>query len=86
MSPRALSAVLSHDNNGTFAAAQRAVNDRDAQMGRQPDEVSRQLAGGLVEKAREGGLDTIGAAHFTLDGTEVGMTDTAHLHALLQSA
>ena len=55
-------------------------------MGREPDEVSRQLAGGLVEEAREGGLETIGAAHFTLDGTKVGMTDTAHLHALLQSA
>lgn len=68
-----------HPNHGMFAAALRAVNDRDAEMGRQPDEVSRQLAGGLVEKARERGLETIGAARFTPDGTKVGMTDTADL-------
>jgi hypothetical protein len=39
------------------------------------------LAGGLVEKARERGLETIGAAKFTLDGNKVGMTDTADLSA-----
>lgn len=71
----------SHENHGMFAAALRAVNDRDTQMGRQPDEVSRQLAGGLVEKARERGLETIGAAQFTPDGTKVGMTDTADISA-----
>ena len=70
-----------HQNHGMFAAALRAVNDRDAEMGRQPDDVSRQLAGGLVEKARERGLETIGAARFTPDGTKVGMTDTADLSA-----
>jgi hypothetical protein len=68
-----------HQNHGMFAAALRAVNDRDTEMGRQPDEVSRQLAGGLVEKARERGLESIGAARFTPDGTKVGMTDTADL-------
>jgi len=71
----------SHENHGMFAVALRAVNDRDAQMGRQPDDVSRQLAGGLVEKARERGLETIGAAQFTPDGTKVGMTDTTDLSA-----
>ena len=70
-----------HQNHGMFAAALRAVNDRDAEMGRQPDDVSRQLAGGLVEKARERGLETIGAAQFTPDGTKVGMTSTADLSA-----
>ena len=57
------------------------MNERDKQLGREPDEISRQLAGGLVEKARERGLDTIGAAKFTPDGTKVGMTDTADLSA-----
>lgn len=70
-----------HPNHGMFAAALRAVNDRDAEMGRQSDEMSRQLAGGLVERARERGLETIGAARFTPDGTKVGMTDTADLAA-----
>jgi len=70
-----------HQNHAMYLAALRAVNERDAQMGRQPDEISRQLAAGLVEKARERGLDTIGAARFTPDGTKVGMTDTADLSA-----
>jgi hypothetical protein len=64
-----------------FATLLRTVNDRDKEQGREPDEFSRQLAGGLVEKARERGLDTIGAAQFTPDGTKVGMTDTADLSA-----
>jgi hypothetical protein len=66
-----------------YLAALRVVNERDAQMGRQPDEISRQLAAGLVEKARERGLDTIGAARFTPDGTKVGMTDIADLSSPL---
>ena len=64
-----------------FATLLGAVNERDKQLGREPDEISRQLAGGLTEKARERGLDTIGAAKFTPDGTKVGMTDTADLSA-----
>lgn len=32
-----------------------------------------------MEIARERGLDAIGAARFTPDGTKVGMTDTADL-------
>lgn len=70
-----------HRNHDMFVAALQAVSERDAQMGRQPDELSRQLAGGLVEKARERGLETIGAIRFTVDGTKVGMTDTDDLSA-----
>ena len=70
-----------HANHAMFATLLGAVNQRDGQLGREPDDISRQLAGGLVEKARERGLDTIGAAKFTPDGTKVGMTDTADLSA-----
>jgi hypothetical protein len=70
-----------HENHAMFATLLGAVNERDKQLGREPDEISRQLAGGLVEKARERRLDTIGAAKFTPDGTKVGMTDTADLSA-----
>lgn len=72
---------VAHPNSAMFATLLGAVNERDKQLGRQPDEISRQLAGGLVEKARERGLDTIGAAKFTPDGTKVGMADTADLSA-----
>ncbi len=71
----------SHQNHAMFAALLGTVNERDRQLGREPDDISRQLAGGLVEKARERGLDTIGAAKFTAEGTKVGMTDTADLTA-----
>ena len=71
----------SHENHAMYNALLRVVNDRDHVLGRAPDEISQQLAGGLVEKARERGLDTIGAAKFTPDGTKVGMTDTADLSA-----
>ena len=70
-----------HQNHTMFVTLLGAVNERDKQLGREPDEISRQLAGGLVEKARERGLDTVGAAKFTPDGTKVGMTDTADLSA-----
>ena len=70
-----------HENYAMFATLFGTVHERDKELGRQPDEISRQLAGGLVEKARERGLDTIGAAKFTPDGAKVGMTDTANLSA-----
>ena len=41
-----------HQNHAMFAALLRTVNERDKALGRDPDETSRQLAGGLVEKAR----------------------------------
>ncbi len=71
----------SHENHAMFATLLRAVNERDTQLGREPDEVSRQLAGGLTEKALARGLDTIGNARFTPDGTRVGMTDTKDIDA-----
>ncbi len=70
-----------HQNHAMFATLLGAVNERDKQLGREPDEISRQLAGGLVERARERGLGAIGAAKFTPDGAKVGMTDTADLSA-----
>lgn len=70
-----------HPNHGMFATLLHAVIDRDKEEGREPDEFSRQLAGGLVEKARERGLETIGAAKFTPDGTKVGMTDKVDMSA-----
>lgn len=70
-----------HQNHLMFATLLSTVHQRDKELGREPDEFSRQLAGGLVEKARERGLETIGAAKFTPDGTKVGMTDTADLSA-----
>ncbi len=74
----------SHENYAMFAALQRVVNERGETIdaGRRPDEtVDKQLAGGLLEKARERGLETIGNAKFTPDGTKVGMTDTPDLAA-----
>ena len=83
--PERSSAMLldnpAHHNHAMYSSLLGAVNERDKQLGREPDEISRQLAGGLVEKARERGLDTIGAAKFTPDGTKIGMTDTADLSA-----
>lgn len=71
-----------HENHIMFAALLRTVNERDAQAGRTPDELSRQVAGGLTQEARLRGLGAIGAAQFTADGTKVGMTDTADLSHL----
>jgi hypothetical protein len=68
-----------HENHGMFATLLCTVHERDAQVGREPDELSRQVAGGLTREARLRGLCDIGAAQFTPDGTKVGMTDTADL-------
>ena len=70
-----------HQNYAMFAALLHTVNARDRELGREPDEISRQLAGGLVEKARERGLETIGAAKFLPDGTRIAMSDTTNLSA-----
>ena len=73
-----------HENYTMFAALHRVVNERGDTIDpdRRPDEtVAKQVAGGLVEEARKRGLDAIGAAKFTPDGTKVGMTDTADLSA-----
>lgn len=70
-----------HANHAMYAALLRVVHERDRALGREPDEISRQLAGGLVEQARARGLQTIGAAAFTPDGSRVAMTDTSDLSA-----
>jgi hypothetical protein len=73
-----------HENYTMFAALHKVVNERGNAIDpdRRPDEtVAKQVAGGLVEEARRRGLDTIGAAKFTPDGTKVGMTDTSDLSA-----
>jgi hypothetical protein len=65
-----------HPNRAMFAALLNVVHERDAQSGRAHDQTSLQLAGGLTEKARQRGLDAIGFAQFTPDGTKVAMTNT----------
>jgi hypothetical protein len=64
-----------------YATLLRVVQERDRDLGREPGEISRQLAGGLVEQARARGLQTIGAATFMAEGSRVAMTDTADLSA-----
>jgi hypothetical protein len=70
-----------HANHAMYATLLRVVHERDRALGREPDEISRQLAGGLVEQARARGLQTIGAATFMAEGSRVAMTDTADLSA-----
>ena len=65
-----------HPNRAMFTALLNVVHERDDQSGRTRDQTSLQLAGGLTEKARERGLDAIGFAQFTPDGTKVAMTNT----------
>ena len=59
-----------------YASLLGVVHERDRTLGREPDEFSRQLAGGLTAQARERGLQQIGFAAFTPDGRTVAMTDT----------
>lgn len=70
-----------HANHAMYATLLRVVHERDRALGREPDEISRQLAGGLVEQAPARGLQTIGAAAFTPDGSRVAMTNIADLSA-----
>lgn len=70
-----------HPNHGMYATLLEVVHARDRQMGREPDHISAQLAGGLVVEACNRGLGTIRAACFTADGGKVGMTDTPDIEA-----
>lgn len=70
-----------HPNHGMYATLLEVVHERDRALGRTPDEHSKQLAGGLTERALSQGLTTIGAAKFSDDGKVVGMTDTPNLSA-----
>jgi len=65
-----------HPNHTMFATLLDTVQTRDRALGRDSDEVSLQLAGGLTAQARARGLDAIGFAGFTPDGTKVAMTNT----------
>lgn len=70
-----------HPNHGMYATLLEVVHERDRALGRTPDEHSKQLAGGLTERALSQGLTAIGAAKFSDDGKVVGMTDTPNLSA-----
>ncbi|MEQ1511337.1 MAG: zeta toxin family protein [Lysobacteraceae bacterium] len=65
-----------HPNHAMFATLLDTVHARDRGLDRAPDDVSLQLAGGLTAQARARGLDAIGYAAFTPDGTKVAMTNT----------
>jgi hypothetical protein len=70
-----------HRNHGMYTTLLGVVHERDRQMGREPDHISKQLAGGLVAEACARGLDCVSAARFNADGSKVGMTDTPDLEA-----
>jgi hypothetical protein len=65
-----------HPNHAMFATLLDTVHARDRGQDRVSDDVSLQLAGGLTAQARARGLDAIGYAAFTPDGTKVAMTNT----------
>ena len=71
----------SHPNHDMYASLLKVVHERDRELGRTPDEFSRQLAAGLTEQALSRGLTSIGHAKFSEDGTTVGMADTANPYA-----
>lgn len=79
--PRPAAALLdnpAHPNHAMFAALLTVVHERDRELGRTPDALSSQLAGGLTEQALARGLTRIGSVQFSGDGRIVGMTDTAN--------
>jgi putative chitinase len=65
-----------HPNHDMYARLATTVGERDANIGRAPDQLSTQLAGGLTATARERGLQEVGFAQFSPDGNRVYMTDT----------
>lgn len=65
-----------HPGHAMYASLLGVVHERDRTLGREPDDFSRQLAGGLTAEARARGLQQIGFATFTPDGRTVAMTDT----------
>ncbi|MBX3712083.1 MAG: peptidoglycan-binding protein [Lysobacter sp.] len=65
-----------HPNHAMYSVLLNVVHERDRELGRTPDELSKQLAGGLTEQALARGLTSIGSAKFFEDGRLVGMTDT----------
>ncbi|MBL8262276.1 MAG: hypothetical protein JNM58_07620 [Xanthomonadaceae bacterium] len=67
-----------HPNHAMYSALLKVVHERDRELGRTPDSLSSQLAGGLTEQALARGLTSIGSAKFFEDGRLVGMTDTVN--------
>lgn len=65
----------SHPNHAMYAQLSGVVNERDAALGRSPDQLSAQLSGGLTLAARSRGLEDVGFAKFSEDGSRVYMTD-----------
>ena len=72
----ALLDIPSHPNHAMYTALLKVVHERDQELGRTPDMLSKQLAAGLTEQAVARGLTSIGFARFSDDGRTVGMTDT----------
>ena len=66
-----------HPNHGMYNALAQVVAARYAAMVREPDQASRQLVAGLVADARSAGLQSIGFAQFSPDGSRVYMTDAS---------
>lgn len=64
-----------HPNHGMYAKLLATVSERDASLGRNPDQLSVQLSGGLTVDARRAGLEEIGFAQFSADGSRVYMAD-----------
>lgn len=65
-----------HPNHGMYAKLLATVNERDAELGRPSDRLSAQLSGGLTVDARQRGLEHIGYAQFSADGSRVYMADS----------
>jgi hypothetical protein len=70
-----------HQNFGMFTTFLALAYDRDDTLKKPHDDVSKQVAGGLVEVARGRELPTVGFAEFSPDGSKVSMTDTKNPHA-----
>lgn len=70
-----------HQNFGMFTTFLALAHDRDDALKKPHDDVSKQLAGGLVEVARGRELPTVGFAQFSPDGSKVSMTDTKNPYA-----
>ncbi|HEY1136347.1 MAG TPA: peptidoglycan-binding protein [Xanthomonadaceae bacterium] len=77
-STRVLLDSPAHPNHAMYSALLKVVHERDREIGRTSDDLSKQLAGGLTEQALARGLTHIGSARFSEDGRTVGMTDTAN--------
>ncbi|KRA14953.1 peptidoglycan-binding protein [Lysobacter sp. Root604] len=65
-----------HPNHGMYARLLSTANERDAALGLALNPLNPQLSGGLTVDARKRGLDEIGFAQFSPDGSRVYMADS----------